>query len=70
MHDILYILEYISFDYVLFVEYKLTHNGRLVDRLPNSYEWVDGVQEWFAFAFVSMLEEQLWSYLVSFMLRV
>jgi len=32
-------------DYTLMVKCELTPSGRLVDRLPYSYEWVDGVQD-------------------------
>jgi len=35
----------LSFSYILIVECELTPNGRLVDRIPYSYGWVDGVQE-------------------------
>jgi len=31
-------------DYTLIVECYLTPSGRLVDRLPYLYGWVDGVQ--------------------------
>jgi len=34
-----------SLDYTLIVKCELTPSGRLVDRLPYSYEWVDGVHE-------------------------
>jgi len=34
MHVILHILECLLFDYRLFVVYKLTPRGRLVDRMP------------------------------------
>jgi len=30
---------------ILFVEYKLTLSGRLVEHLPISYEWVDDVHD-------------------------
>jgi len=33
------------FDYTLIMKCELTPSGCLVDRLPYSYEWVDGVQE-------------------------
>jgi len=32
-------------DYILIVNYELTPSGRLVDRLPYPYGWVDGVHE-------------------------
>jgi len=33
------------FDYTLIMNYGLTPNDRLVDRLPYSYGWTDGVHD-------------------------
>jgi len=43
----IYIYIYIIYIYIyiyIFVEYKLTANGRFVDRLPYSYGWVDDLR--------------------------
>jgi len=49
MHVMLYILECL-FNWLYYHEKcYLNPSGRLVDRLPNLYEWIDDLHDWFSF---------------------